>query len=292
MRKNVRRQSKAKTRRVRESRTAPARRDADFVHGLAHGLRVLEAFDAQSAEISLTEVARAAGLAPATARRSLHTLAALGYVRRASKQFVLSARVLALGSAYLRLNGIEEVLLPELRAIVARCGDTAGVAILVDTEILYVAHYSEQRGVRAIAGTGVRYPAHPTSLGRALLSGLSRSELDAYFRAARLERYTERTETDPRRLRAVIAEARRNGYATIVDELFYGVTSLAVPIVAPGGGVVAALNTSGYSGQVTPDDLIKYRLPELRRAAARIADLVGRSSALLHALGSGSHQSP
>ena len=259
--------------------------------GLAHGLRVLEAFDARSAALSLTDVARQTGLTPATARRSLHTLVSLGYVRRADKQFVLSARVLALGLAYLRLTGIEEILLPELRAFVSRCGDTAGVAVLVGTEILYVAHYSEQRGVRAVAGTGVRYPAHPTSLGRVLLSGLSRADLDAYFRNARLERYTELTQTDPRRLRAIVNEARRNGYATLVDELFYGVTSLSVPIFGPGGNVVAAVNTSGYSGQITPEDMIKQRLSELRKTANRMAEIIARSSILLHSLQLGGNPS-
>jgi IclR family pca regulon transcriptional regulator len=259
-------------------------RDSEFVRGLAHGLRVLEAFETRSAEMSLSAVARHTGLTPATARRSLHTLASLGYVRQVEKLFVLSARILALGSSYLRLTGIEETLLPDLRTIVSRCGDTAGIAILVETEILYIAHYSEQRGVRAVASTGVRYPAHPTSLGRVLLSGLPRSDLDDYFRNARLDRYTERTETEPRRLRTIINDVRKTGYATIVDELFYGVTSLAVPITMPGGRVIAALNTSGYSGQITPDDMITQRLPALRAAAIQIAERMGRSSVLVHSL--------
>jgi len=281
LRKSVRTVSNAK---ARDAAKSSAPRDSEFVRGLAHGLRVLEAFEANAAELSLSAVARHTGLTPATARRSLHTLAALGYVRRMEKEFVLTARILALGSSYLRLTGIEEMLLSDLRAIVSRCGDTAGIAILIDGEILYIAHYSEQRGVRAVASTGVRYAAHATSLGRMLLAGLSRDELDDYFRKTRLDRFTELTETDPRRLRAIVNDARRNGYATIADELFYGVTSLSVPIMMPGGRMIAALNTSGYSGQVTPDDLIRDRLPELRASAIRIAATMARSSVLMHSL--------
>jgi IclR family pca regulon transcriptional regulator len=281
MRKSLRAQSNAKSRRSPESSAA---RDPEFVHGLAHGVRVLEAFEANSAEMTLSDVARRTGLTPATARRSLHTLASLGYVRRTEKEFVLSARILALGSSYLRLTGIEGMLLPDLRSIVSRCGDTAGLAILIDSEILYIAHYSEQRGVRAVASTGVRYPAHATSLGRVLLSGLSREALEHYFRTARIERHTELTETDPRKLHAIVDEARRRGYATIVDELFYGVTSLSVPIIMPGGRVIAALNTSGYSGQITPAEMIRQRLPELRASAIRIAETMARSPVLLHSL--------
>jgi IclR family transcriptional regulator, pca regulon regulatory protein len=260
------------------------RSDKEFVAGLAHGLCVIESFNEKHAEMTLSEVAARTGLTPATARRSLHTLASLGYVRTVNKRFTLSARILALGSSYLRSAGIEGALMPELHRIVSRCGDTAGVAILTGAEILYIAHYSEQRGVRPVAGTGVTYPAYPTSLGRVLLSALPKPELDKYFRTAAFERHTNVTDTDPKKLRALIAEARRNGHAAIVDQLFYGVTSLAVPIIIPPNRVIAAVNTSGYSGQVTPESLIQSRLPELQKSASRISDMIMQHPLLLHSL--------
>ena len=260
------------------------RTDREFVGGLAHGLSVIEAFNEKHPEMTLSEVAARTKLTPATARRSLHTLASLGYVRAVNKRFTLSARILALGSSYLRSAGIEGALLPELHRIVSRCGDTAGVAILTGTEILYIAHYSEQRGVRPVAGTGVSYPAYPTSLGRVLLSALQKPELDQYFRTAKFEQHTNVTESDPKKLRALIEEARRKGYATIVDQLFYGVTSLSVPIIIAPNRVIAAINTSGYTGQVTPEGLIQSRLPELQRSATRVAEMIAEHPLLLHSL--------
>jgi IclR family pca regulon transcriptional regulator len=254
------------------------------VQGLAHGLSVIEAFDEENPEMTVSEVARRAGLSPATARRSLLTLAHLGYGRWNQKKFILGARILALGSAYLRSAGVQETLLPELRAIVAQCGDTAGVAVQVGFDILYLAHHSEQRGMRPVAGTGIRYPAYPTSLGRVLLAHLPKRALDSYFATARFEHHTDYTEIDPRRLRAILAAVRKNGFASVVDQLFYGVTSLSVPIHAPGGEVVAALNTSGYSGQVTVEMMIAKRLPVLRESALRIGATIARYPALLQSL--------
>jgi hypothetical protein len=40
------------------------------------------------------------------------------------------------------------------------------------------------------------------------------------------------------------------------------------------GGVIAALNTSGYSGLVTEEQLIKERLASLQTAAAAIGQLM------------------
>lgn len=257
---------------------------AEFVGGLAKGLAVIEAFDADQAEMTLSEVARRAGITPAAARRSLHTLATLGYVRQVNRRFLLSARVLHLGAAYLRAAHVEEILLPELRRLVGRFGDAASVSVLDGDDILYVAHHSEQRANRIFAGVGVTYPAYPTSMGRVLLSGLPASALDAYFDNLRPEKLTEHTITDRARLRDILLKVRKDGYATAVDELDYGITALAVPIHDQEGDVVAALNSSGYSGRVNIKEMIAGRLAELRESAARMSQALARHPTLVRSL--------
>ncbi|HCT14339.1 MAG TPA: IclR family transcriptional regulator, partial [Corynebacterium nuruki] len=49
------------------------------VKSFARGLDVIRSFSGSRPRQSLTEVAEATGLAPATARRSLHTLISVGY---------------------------------------------------------------------------------------------------------------------------------------------------------------------------------------------------------------------
>jgi IclR family transcriptional regulator, pca regulon regulatory protein len=252
----------------------------EFVGGLAKGLAVIEAFDAAQSEMTLSEVARRAGITPAAARRSLHTLVALGYVRHVNKRFLLSARVLHLGAAYLRAAHVEELLLPELRRLVALFGDAASVSVLDGDDILYIAHHSAERANRIFAGVGVTYPAYPTSMGRVLLAGLPAAALDAYLSNARLEQLTEFTVTDRGALRAIVAKARREGFGTAVDELDYGITALAVPIDDADGNVVAALNSSGYSGRIDIELMIAERLSELRVSAARMSQALARHPTL------------
>lgn len=259
-------------------------RDQEVVAGLARGMRVLEAFNDADRDLTLSEVARRTSNSPAAVRRSLRTLAQLGYVRNVDGRYLLSARVLSLGSAYLRSADVEGTLVPELRRLVDAFGDTAGIAVLVDTNILYVAHQSTPRGLRPVASAGVVYPAYPTSLGRVLLAGLPDAELDRYFAAARFEKLTETTEINPKRLRAILRQVRKDGYATVVDQLFYGVTSLTVPITGSGGETVAALNTSAYTGQTTEKELIATRLSELKVSAARLSQIISRHPMLLQSL--------
>lgn len=260
------------------------RGEPEYVGGLAKGLAVIEAFDAAHPEMTLSEVARRALITPAAARRSLHTLVKLGYVRHINKRFLLSARVLTLGAAYLRAAHIEELLMPELRRVVGLFGGAASVTVLDRLNILYVGHYSEERANRIFAGVGVSYPAYPTSMGRVLLAGLPQEALDAYMKDACLEKLTEYTVTDRDKLLGIIAKARKDGYGTAVDELDYGITALAVPIRDQTGRVVAALNSSGYSGRVKIKEMIAERLPELRQSAARIAQALAQHPALARSI--------
>ena len=252
-----------------------------FVDGLATGLSVIEAFDDTHAELTLSEVARRAGLTPSTARRSLHTLESLGYVRQVDRRFMLAARILTLGSTYLRSAHVDDALVPELCRLVDIFQDASSISVLDGPNILYVAHYSAQRAVRPLAGIGVTYPAFATSMGRVLLAGLDETGLNTYFEQATFAKLTDLTETDPDRLRLVIDDVRRVRYATAVDQLAYGVTSLAVPIVVH-GQTVAAINTSAYSMRVSPQELIETRLQEVRLSADRVATTLLRYPTLLH----------
>ncbi len=258
--------------------------DREIVAGLARGLRVLEAFNESDREMTLSEVARRTAMSPATVRRSLRTLAQLGYVRNIDRRYLLSARVLSLGSAYLRSSDVEATLLPELRSLVDRFGDTAGIAVLVDTNILYVAHHCVPRGVRPVAGAGVTYPAFATSLGRVLLAYLPEPELDRYFSVAKFDKHTRLTETNPKRLRAILREIRKAGFGTVVDQLYYGVTSLSVPILNAAGQTIAALNTGTYTGQTSVDVLIAARLDALKASSARLSQILARHPLLLKSL--------
>jgi len=256
--------------------------DREFVRGLEHGLRVIETFDGAHTQMTLSEIARRAKLTPATARRSLHTLSSLGYMRSSNGRYLLGARVLSLASAYLRSSAAEDLLEPELRLLASQFGDTAGLSILLGSNVLYVAYASSQRGMRpVVAGAGVTFAAHATSSGRILLAGLSDAELDEWFRAASLQKLTDKTESDPRRLRALIRNVRRQDHAIVRDELYYGITSLAVPVRNSAGSVVAALNSSAYSGLFSDRKLLA-RLGPMRDAARSLSRIMAAHPALLN----------
>jgi IclR family pca regulon transcriptional regulator len=262
-----------------------SQRPAEFVEALAKGLAILECFDVAHPEMTLSEVARRAGLSPAAARRSLLTLQALGYVHQTDKRFHLRPKVMTLGSAFYFSARIEDVLQPDLRELVEKFGDASSAGTLDGEDVIYIAHVSVQRARRAVAVMGARYPAYATSLGRVLLAGLPDEALDRYLAKVKPKALTSKTITDPEALRHEILAVRDAGYATTVDQLDYGITALAVPIRDIQGRTIVALNTSGYTGLVTPETLVAERLPAMRQAASHIAHAITRYPVLQSIMG-------
>lgn len=262
-----------------------AERPAEFVEALAKGIAILESFDSETPEMTLSEVARRVQLSPAATRRSLLTFKALGYIGQREKKFHLRPKVMTLGTSFFYTARIDEILQPNLREIVEEFGDASSVGTLDSQDVIYIAHYSVQRARRASAVLGAKYPAFATSLGRVLVAGLDECARAAYFANLAPKAMTAQSLTDPCRIMDEIEAVREQGYSTTVDQLDYGITALAVPIRAADGRTIAALNTSGYTGIVTPEQLIEERLPKLRIVASTIAHSISQYPSLETVIG-------
>ena len=125
-------------------------------------------------------------------------------------------------------------------------------------------------------GVGTRLPAHCTSMGRVLLADLAPDELDAYLAHTTFEAHTERTITDPDRLRHEIETVRAQGWVLVDQELELGLRSIAAPLRA-GGRTIAALNVAVAAPRVSLDELRGAILPELLSAAERISAALART---------------
>ncbi len=244
--------------------------------GLAKGLQVIRAFTRDHSALTLSEVAGIAGMPAATARRCLLTLEELGYVTRRGRSFLLRPKVLELGAAYLESMDIEHLTQTHLEELARQTGDSAALSVLDGNDIVYVARTSVRTLVRLEAHVGSRFPAHVTSMGRVLLAGLPPERLDQYFRTQKFAAFTDQTVTDPRRVRQLIDECRRNGYSAVEDELAYGVVAVAVPVHDQSGRVVAALNSSSHSRRVSKSKLVRDRLAMLKQASRAISAELAR----------------
>jgi IclR family pca regulon transcriptional regulator len=255
-------------------------KDPEFLSTLERGLRVLKAFDEDHPEMTLSEVAAKTALPPAVARRCLITLVELGYVGQHERKFLLRPAVLTIGSAFSASMQIEQVVLPPLQGLRDQTGDSASLAVMSGTNILYVAHVSTDRRFRVAAGVGTRFPFHATSLGKALAANLPEDERAALLARAPFQRFTERTVTEGAALAERLALIAERGYDSALDELDSGIVSVAVPLFGRGNRVIASINCSTSTTRISQDELVRTRLPLLRRAAGEIEAALKRWPAL------------
>ena len=253
----------------KETATTPVR-NSDHVQTLVRGLAVIRTFSAQRPELTLSEVAKETDLTRAAARRFLLTLQELGYVRSDGRYFSLTPRVLELGFAYLSSLSLPEIAQPHLERLVSEVQESASVAVLDDTDVVYVARVATSRIMRVSINIGTRFPATVTSMGRVILAGMKDEEIDSFLDTVPLVPLTKYSITDPAKFRAELKRTRSQGWSFVDQELEEGLRSIAVPIRDASGKVKAAMNISSHTSRNTLESSRRNLLPPLLAAAARM----------------------
>ena len=247
-------------------------RATDFVESLDRGLRLLQAFGKSTGPMTLSDLARAADLPRATARRILFTLERGGFVASDGKLFTLTPHVLTLAGAYLRSNQVVAVLQPVLDRIATTAQEISSLALLDGDEVVFIARGSPARMFSTGLEIGYRLPAFCTSVGRALLGQLSDDDLAKRLKAMKREAMTPQTMTDPKLLLKAIVADRAKGYSLVDREAEPHVRSISVPVRRYDNTIVAAINMGAHVDRVPTRELVDRFLPLLREGADEVKD--------------------
>jgi len=243
-----------------------------FVQSLARGLNIIKSFDADNPVMTLSQIAERVNLSRAAARRFLLTLENLGYVSLTGRNFQLTAKVLDLGYGYLSSLSLPEIAQPHLETLASRVHESASASVLDGTDIVYVARVPIRRIMSVKINIGTRMPAHATSMGRVLLSGLSTPELKTLISNFEVPKYTSHTITSKSQLLEEITKVKDQGWSLTDQELEYGLRSIAVPIFHKSNKMIAAINISTTAQSNTLESIQALFLPELKQTAQRISE--------------------
>ena len=102
----------------------------EFLEALARGLRVIEAFNRDSRQMTLADAAKIVDLPRASVRRTLMTLVQLGYAETDGRMFRLTPRILMLANAYLSSNAVSDIIQPALERLSAEVKEACSCAVL------------------------------------------------------------------------------------------------------------------------------------------------------------------
>ena len=249
--------------------------DPNFMTSLARGLIVIQAFTQQTPQMTISQLSLKTGLSRAAVRRCLYTLTKLGFAgAEDGTRYGLRPRMLTLSNTYTASNALSTSAQPILERMSAAFHESFSVATLDGDDIVYIARTTVSRVMAVDLHIGSRLPAYCTSMGRVLLAHLPTDQLEQYLARVVLTPHTTRTVTTVDKLLLLLRNVRRNGYALVDQELEVGLRSLAVPVYAPSGRVVATLNLSGSAPRMPVYDMQTRFLPTLRNAANELGALL------------------
>lgn len=220
-------------------------------NSLLRGLRILEAFGSGHSQMTLSQIADEISVTSSAAFRCVRTLEQEGYLIRdeSARTFRLASRVMDLGYSYIKSLDLGEVATRQARALRDQSGFSVHVAVLEETETVYVYRAISSSPMVSNVPVGSRLPAFATAMGRIMLAQLGENELDHRFGGYTFPKYTEATIETLDQLKAALAEDRERGYVAQPSQLAEGTVVIAAPIRDRSGHVVGAINMSGHRSQ-------------------------------------------
>lgn len=240
----------------------------------ARVLGVLGAFTAPRPALTLTEIARRAGLPLSTAHRLVGELTAWGALERGDDgRYRIGLRLWEVGALAPRSLGLRESAMPFLTDLQEVTGENVQLAVLDGCDAVYVERLSGRGAVNVITRVGGRLPLHATGVGLVLLAHAA-PELQERVLAGPLRRYTAKTVCAPEAVRRVLADVRRTGVAVSDGQIELVALSVAAPVRGPRDEVVAALSV------VVPaagSDGARAYVPVVRAAARGVSRVLGAS---------------
>lgn len=261
---------------MQDSHSERSDRSRQFVMSLARGLNVLESLARRGVPLTLTELSEAAGLNKVTASRFCHTLTELGYIEKSpAKRYQLTPKILNLGYAVLCSFDLCRLGEPFLRDLSRSLGETVNMAVLEETEILYVSRFKTEQILATELHIGSKLPVHCTSMGKAMLAHLPQRQQKKILERLKFVTLTCHTLGDRDRLEAELEDVRARGFAINDEELSVGLRSIAAPIIRA-GIVTAAINIAVPTTRYDRAALVERLSAPLLATAARISKALDR----------------
>ncbi len=241
---------------------------------LGKAMALLAAFDRRT-PIGVSELARKADLTKSTAFRLLGLLVDWQLVERVESRYQLGVRLFELGNrfTYCCQHGLRDIAHPFLEDLYESTHETAHLAILDGSDVLYIDKVFGHQHVSSPSQIGSRLPAYSTALGKSLLAYGDAHTLDRILSAG-LKPSTPYTITQPNLLIDELRTIAEQGVSFDNEEVRAGVVCVGAAVLDAKGLPIAAISIAGASGRFDP----RRNAAKVREAAAAIgARMRGRA---------------
>ena len=242
---------------------------------VAAAVRVLKCFSEVEPEIGISSLAKRLSLAKSTVHRLAVTLTSEGLLEQSPEtgRYRLGINLFVMGALVRRRLDVSNMAQPFLNVLREQTGETIHLAVMNETNILYLYNLESRQAIRMKSYIGTIKPAFCTCEGRAIVA-FGGPELMSKVLNAPLIARTPGTQTDAAQLMKMFAEIRAHGYALDDEESEQGMRGISAPLRDITGQVVAAIGIGGPSQRLTLKKL-RGLAPVLLSTAEAISSQLG-----------------
>ncbi len=254
------------------------RSKADYiVQSVVKALDILESLAESEEDLGASELSQKLAIQKGSVLRVLHTIEQRGYIEKNHEtgNFRIGLKAFEIGQAYRHQLGLFQASRPILRDIVQKCDESAFIAVLRGTVVVYLDVIQTSKPLRMASRVGSITPAYCTAVGKVQLAFLPPAHLESVLRRTTFSPLTDRTIVDPERLKTHLAAIAGQGWSLDDQEFEMGVRCLAVPIWDHHRHVIAGISLSGPLSRITDERIEKELIPLLREAGQEISRRLG-----------------
>ncbi len=249
-----------------------------LVPALTRALSLLDHLAAERQPLSLAQLAKNLGLPKSSVHGLCSTLLARAYLRRSSEgSYTLGPGVMNLADAFVAGTGVAQEFTALWQGGQSAPDDTVVLAILNDTDVVYVATRSGTQPLGLSFSIGMRLPAYLAASGKAMLAHLPEARVRALFAQHGLRAMAREQAPTLEELLAELAQVRQRGWSVDDESVREGVHCIGAPVFGAGGDVVAGVGMCRQKSLRNPDTREAQRRHVVDVAARLTQRLGGRA---------------
>lgn len=260
--------------------------DRKFVLALARGLEVLRAFRPRDGFLGNQEIAERTGLPKPTVSRLTYTLCALGYLMHVPRlgKYQLAPSAITLGYSALASLAVRQVARGFMADAADRLAAPIALGVIDRNRALYIDVFRGAAAFSVHLEIGSRLPLATTSMGRALIAGLTPGERAAVFRRL-ATRFPNEWPALKREIDEAIEHYHAQGFVVAAGKWRTDVNAVGVPLVAADGTGVFAFNCGGPPEQFTSKRMREHYGPILMQMVRDIDHALSGEAMLMRSRG-------
>lgn len=219
-------------------------------------VRILESFNSEEG-MTVTQISKRLGLPKSSVHDILSTLVAEGILEKDSdnSRYHLGLKLFELGEKARSNLEIRKRATPFLKTLNGQLDETVHLTVLEEGEVLYIECFESTKRLRTYSVIGVRAPLHCTAVGKAIMAYLPPDQIERVILEKGLERFTENTIIDRKKLLEELAGIRQKGYAVDNMEHEEHVRCVGAPVFNYEGNSFASISISGPAQRVTTEEV-------------------------------------